>query len=43
MHVDRLTAVLAATFTLAILALGLVSFGPWTMLIFTSGFAGGTE
>lgn len=38
---DRLTGVAAIAMTAAILALGYLSFGVWTMLIFSSGFGVG--
>ena len=41
MHKDPKTVLSAFVFTMAILALGYISFGPWTMLVFTSGFLGG--
>lgn len=35
------TTICALIFTLAVLVLGYISFGFWTMIIFTSGFLGG--
>jgi hypothetical protein len=41
MKAPAATILLAVFFTAVVLALGYVSFGFWTMMIFTSGFAGG--
>jgi hypothetical protein len=35
------TTLLALTFTIVALLLGYLAFGPWTMLVFAGGFAGG--
>ncbi|MES3019858.1 MAG: hypothetical protein V4721_18880 [Bacteroidota bacterium] len=41
MKMKMSVVILAFLFTMAVLALGYISFGIWTTLIFTSGFLGG--